>query len=130
MSIAPGVVSWAAVAAAEAAITAGRSTVGIAAGTIVALGVTSTIGWAITVPLPRFAGAIGWIITFTIASAMRPEGAAPPEAVTNVIFPLALVGRRTLTVAGSLPVLTLAVVTMALALAWVERTDVRLEAAQ
>lgn len=129
LSAAPGVTSWAIVAIAEAALTAGASTVGFAAGTILALAATSTIGWAVTVPLPRFAGAIGWVVTFTIAAALQP-GEGAPDAITNVIFPLAMVGRPAVSLASALPVVIVSVVTMVAALTWVERSDVRLEAAQ
>jgi hypothetical protein len=129
LSAAPGVTTWAVVAMAEATLTAGASTIGFAAGTILALAATSTIGWAVTVPLPRFAGAIGWVVTVAMAAALRPAAGAP-EAVTNVIFPLTMVGRPVVSLAGTLPVAIVSAATMAGALVWVERVDVRLEAAQ
>ena len=129
LSITPGVLSWTVLAAAELALTAGSSAVGVAPGTLVALAVTSTIGWAITVPLPRFAGAIGWVVTFTMARALRPERGVP-EALVNMICPLAMVGRRAIPVATVLPVIAVGVVSMMAALAWVERMDLPLEAAQ
>src|SRR5262245_60556402 len=60
MSSAPGFVSWLVLAIAERTI-AGTSNA-LAAGSITALVAVSTIPWGTTVALPRFSGAIGWML--------------------------------------------------------------------
>lgn len=128
LSIAPGVASWGAVSIAEAAFSGGASLVGPAPGTIVALAVTSAMAWAITVPLPRFAGAIGWVIAFAIAAALQPDRA--PDAIRSIVFPLSMVGQQALPAASTWASVILSIGSIVAALVWVERADVRLEAAQ
>ena len=65
-SVLPGVVSWAVLAIAEIAITRGSSSSMFASGTIAAVGLVSTVPWALTVRLPRFAGAIGWLLLLAL----------------------------------------------------------------
>jgi hypothetical protein len=129
LSVAPGLLSWAVLAVAEMTLTGGSSAVGVAPGTLVALVVTSTIGWAITVPLPRFAGAIGWVITVAMAAALCPEHGVP-AALTNMVYPLAMVGRRALPAVSVLPAVTASAISMVAALGWIERVDLPLEASQ
>jgi hypothetical protein len=130
VSIAPGLACWLVLAAAESSMRHGFSVAATASGTIVAMLIVSTTAWAITVPLPRFAGAIGWVVVVVMGAAVT--GAYDvPAPVQILVYPLHLIGR---TVAGRgievAPALVLAAASMAVALVWVDRTDVPLEAAQ
>jgi hypothetical protein len=144
MSVTPGVVAWLVVALIERIGPAGARGIGFSSGTMVAMILVSTIPWAVTVPLPRFAGAVGWLLVMAIGSVQLPllngDGAVAVSGVNHapavapaalVIYPLLLVGHD-LSVAV-VPVslaLALAVVLMAAALVWIQRSDVPLEAAQ
>jgi len=130
ISATPGVASWGAVAATEVAASAGRTVVGFAPGTIVALVVVSAVGWATTVGLPRFAGAIGWVVVVALGVALRPA-IAVPAAVIDLVCPLNMVGQRSGPefVAG-LPSLLVAAASVVIALVGLERSDIPLVAAQ
>jgi hypothetical protein len=106
----------------------------------------STIPWAITVPLPRFAGAVGWLLVLAVGSALLPHGVrgglvagdltgeSPVlEAVAVLLYPMLLVGRDLTGRAAAamvMPALVFAVSLMAAAMWWIRRMDVPLEAAQ
>lgn len=127
-AITPGVLSWASLAGVQALL---HRTVGnqlLASGTLMALLMASTIPWAVTVGLPRFSGAIGWLLVVCIGAV---GGVVWPEPVRAVVFPIHVLGesvggRRSVLI----PALLLALLSMVIALWWVQRTDVRLEAAQ
>jgi len=130
MSVLPGIASWVVVSAAEAMASPGFHGVGFASGTITAVLVVSTIAWATTVPLPRFAGSIGWIVTFVMGAALLPAEATPASVMATV-YPLVLIGRSVRADPWSAtPALALGMFAMIVALAWIHRTDVPLEAAQ
>ncbi len=143
----PGIVSWAAVALAEMVVTGGSSWSLVHAGTLSAVLVVSTIPWAVTVALPRFAGAVGWLVTLALLMTMRvPDGEPGAAAAVAVgsgvgwveaivavtLYPPMMVGQR---VRGSPGVLlvtaaAIALLSMAVALAWVRDRDMPLEASQ
>lgn len=145
MSIAPGVASWLVVALVERVATGGASRALVASGTCAAFFMVSTVPWALTVALPRFAGGIGWLLVlvtsastfstgvfsdWTVAST-RVDGLVWP-AWAFVVYPAGAVG-QTFTSAQSLaaaPGLAIAVCSMVLACRWAARADVPLEAAQ
>ena len=127
VAVAPGLCSWAILAAIHAALDAGENPL-LHSGTAIAFLMVSTIPWAINVSLPRFSGAIGWLLLICLAST---GGVIWPDTIDEVIFPVALVGsslhaRPDVVTAAVL----LSAVSMASALAWVRGADIRLESAQ
>ena len=127
LAVLPGECCWAVLAAIHSAGHDGANPF-LQAGTIVAFLMVSTIPWAANVALPRFAGAIGWLLVVCLTDS---GGVIWPDSVHEVIFPIALLGAS---LHGRGAVLTLAVAlslaSMTIALTWVHRADIRLEAAQ
>jgi hypothetical protein len=142
MSMLPGTVCWLAVAAVEVLVTPGSRAATLESGSVAAIVFVSTLPWALTVALPRFAGAIGWLVALAIAAAALPDdgvfdrlggGMFWMEAVLALaLYPPMLVGHDIAGAHGLLvvPVLLLASGAMAFALVWIERHDIPLEAAQ
>lgn len=145
MSWLPGVGCWLLVALAEALATGGARTSAFASGTALAWGIVSTVPWATTVTLPRFAGAIGWLLTIAIVSTTAPAvvdgsvftpGAAGADwveaAVALIVYPPVMVGLDVTGPPGWLaaPAVLLASSSMVFAFGWIEYHDVPLEAAQ
>lgn len=142
---APGVAAWVALAVAEMVLTGGGGRSLVRAGTLSAVLVVSTVPWAVTVALPRFAGAVGWLVTLTLLMTMRtPEGrlrtggafdsmASWIEAMVAVtLYPPLMVGQP-VTGSATLLLVTPSVIGLAsvvLALAWIRRQDIPLEASQ
>jgi hypothetical protein len=101
--------------------------------------------WAVTVALPRFAGAVGWLVVLALLMTMRvPEGELRTAAVLGsvvgwveavvaaTLYPSQMVGQQ---VTGSPGVLlvaasTIALLSMVVALAWIRDRDIPLEASQ
>lgn len=127
LAIIPGACCWALLAVIHAAGRGGANPF-LQPGTIVSFLMVSTIPWAANVALPRFSGAIGWLLLVCLADS---GGVVWPDSVHEVIFPIALLGAS---LHGRGAVLTLAVAlslaSMTIALTWVHRADIRLEAAQ
>lgn len=127
-AIAPGLCSWLTLAILAMLVDMTLHPPVLESGTAVAFLMASTIPWAITVALPRFSGAIGWLLLICLAST---GGVMWPDSVRHVVFPLDLVGHR---VGGRLdvlcPALLLSVTSIVLGLLWVHRSDIPLEAAQ
>jgi hypothetical protein len=144
-SIISGLASWLALALLELVVTTGTRQSLFASGTCAAVFVVSTLPWAITVALPRFAGGIGWLLvavtattTFSsgvmgawTASSTRIEDLAWP-AWSFLIYPVGAVGHHLARpqVLAVAPALALAVSAMVAACRWVAHRDVPLEAAQ
>jgi len=127
VAAAPGLCCWAVIGAVHAIAFDGGNPFA-RSGTIVAFLMASTIPWAATVGLPRFSGAIGWLLLVCLAES---RGIVWPDSVRDVIVPVVLLGadvgeRLDVTV----PAVVLSAASMAAALIWVHRTDIRLEAAQ
>jgi hypothetical protein len=113
-------------------------------GTVTAVTLVSTIPWATTVRLPRFSGAIGWLLIISTMSLIAPGmlvfnesrfGGLEPWLQTAwavLVYPPLLVGRhldgadRLLVV----PALTFAAAALTVAFVSVSRRDIPLEAAQ
>jgi hypothetical protein len=143
MSAAPGVAVWIALGCAEWAL-AGRPAAAFANGSIAAVIMISTIGWAITVPLPRLTGGVMWLVAFFIMTAasehwrdmlLRAAGGGAGHLDVGTAFvlcPLLLVGVELdrPQVLALLPGVGLAAVAVFAAIAWIVRTDISLEAAQ
>jgi hypothetical protein len=127
VAAAPGLCCWAVLGGLHA-IAFDRGNPFTRSGTVVAFLMASTIPWAVSVGLPRFSGAIGWLLLACLAES---RGIVWPDSVHDVIVPVALlgadVGERLDVIA---PAVALSAATMAAALLWVHRTDIRLEAAQ
>ena len=144
-SSAPGLVSWIMLAAAELLASGGHLRTLLASGTLAAVFVVSTLPWACTVALPRFAGGIGWLLVLvtcatTFAADIGREwsvGSIRIDAVawaawSFLLYPAATVGQQ-LALAELLavsPAVIVATVAMISACRWVAHADVPLEAAQ
>jgi hypothetical protein len=115
----------------------------LASGTCAAMVLVSTLGWAITVRLPRFAGGIGWLLVLTLSTSVLSPVTLPSRSASDVsewmqraweflVYPVIFVGRE-LNVGDGLiaaPALLLAFVSMIAACRWISRASVPLEAAQ
>jgi len=142
LSIRPGLCGWLALAVIDLAWN-GRGTL-FSTGTVAAVGVVSMLPWATTVGLTRFAGAIGWLLIVVLVAALTPiadEGrslwtiqAGEPAwlgGLAFLLFPARMVGEDVSAHYETvMPVLTLALVAMAGAVAWVGHADVPLETGQ
>ena len=141
----PGLLAWlAAAAVAEVRGLGGQPSL-FSIGTSCAMLFVSTSPWAATARLPRFSGAIGWLLILAMVSLLMPpfrgldlEGTGQSwqawltTAVTFLVFPPALVGqalsgRDALVV---IPGAMLSTVTMIGAIWSIGRRDIPLEAAQ
>ena len=70
----PGVTGWLVLAFVCATVGAEPSHVSLfSSGTVAAMALVSTIPWAVTLRLPRFAGAIGWLLVVTLAMLVVPD---------------------------------------------------------
>jgi hypothetical protein len=125
-SIAPGIASCALLVVIDAVVH-GRAAHVTAGGTVVSLLMASTIPWSVTVALPRFSGTIGWLLVMCVGSVTASTW---PTALRAVVFPLPLVGQSLDSGGTAAAVVGLSLASMAMALAWVHRTDIPLEAAQ
>lgn len=141
MAAAPGVASLGMLAAVEAAVVGTRAT--LASGTMAALLLVTTLPWAATVALPRFSGAIGWMLLVVVAGSLTVQGdafdltwspASDPgwaAAVGFLVFPVGAAGAD---VAGDVdlvaPALACGIASMALAFRWIQRAPLALEAGQ
>ena len=127
IAILPGLVGWAALTLTWSLSQRADNPL-LQSGTVIAFVMASTIPWAANIGLPRFAGGIGWLLLVCL---MNAGGVIWPDSVQDVLFPAALVGGS---MAGRADVgavaVALSVLSMTMALVWVHRTDVRLEAAQ
>jgi len=106
-SSAPGVIAWLMLAAVEVAATSRSGTTLLASGTFAAMGLVSTLPWAITVRLPRFSGGIGWLLALVISTSVLSSGNLPGgqpgdsaddwiwAAWGFLVYPVVFVGRTT-----------------------------------
>jgi hypothetical protein len=130
-SVAPGVVAWLVLAAVERIASNGSETGLLASGTVAAIGLVSTLPWAITVRLPRYSGGIGWLLVLAISTSVWPSTQLW-AAWRFLVYPVGVVGHE-LSIqeaAAAAPALVLALGSMAVACRWVSRASVPLEAAQ
>src|SRR5262245_14949576 len=74
MASAPGIAGWAVLSLVEAALTHPRQAALFTFGTVAALFVVSAVAWALTAPLPKFAGAVGWLLVLSLSSVLPLEG--------------------------------------------------------
>ena len=141
-SVAPGLAAWLAVAAAER-LTGTAAPAALASGSLLALALVSSLPWAITAPLPRFAAAIGWLVLLVTSLAVVPSGQAnllaalrapqpsPLGALALVAYPMGALGmpasRLPLGTVG--PGLTCALASVAVAMLWYRRRGTPLDSA-
>lgn len=143
ISVLPGVVVWLALALVEAVVAATPAPRALFSGTLFAIATVSTLAWAVTVPLPRLSGGIGWLTALAIALAGSFEWRAillslretPDPLVAAAIYlgcPFLLIGARfdPSTFPSAAAALGIALFACACAVAWIARMDVPLEAAQ
>lgn len=141
----PGTLAWMVLAATEAIVSGGSRITLLRAGTLAAVLVVSTMPWAVTVALPRFAGAVGWLVTLALLAmvraphetthGLRPVDASAPvlEAVVAlVLYPPLMVGQLVEHASGIrlIGAMGVGAVSVACALAWIERQDIPLESSQ
>jgi len=102
-SIAPGIAIWLIVAVLEPLVSSAPPAA-LTSGSVVALALASSLPWALTTPLPRFAAAIGWLMLLVTSLAVVPSGQAdlvmalraPRASVLGtlavVAYPMELIG--------------------------------------
>ena len=142
----PGVFCWLLLAIVGYTVNSGGSRAALVnAGTLTAVLLVSTIPWATTVRLPRFSGAIGWLLIVAMLSLAAPNMLAIDLSASIegwhewlkatwavLVYPPLLVGQRlsgweTLVV---VPGLLFALAGLLVAFWSVNRRDIPLEAAQ
>lgn len=144
-SACPGVICWVALAA-TCLVAVGRDAGGLfTTGSMAAVCLVSTIPWAATLRLPRFSGAIGWLLIVAVLSLVEPEAfsvVAEPStadwkswlqtAWTVLVYPPVLVGRSLhgAEALAAVPALLVAVGAVAIGLWSAQWRDIPLEAAQ
>jgi hypothetical protein len=143
-SIVPGVIAWLTLAAAEIVATHGAEGRLLTTGTCAAMGLVSSLPWAINVRLPRFSGGIGWLVALTISTSVLSPGNLHAGHTINglhasiwsawefLVYPVAYVGHELGAEEGLIaaPALLLAFGSMTAACRWVSRAGIPLEAAQ
>lgn len=140
-SIGQGIVAWLVLVVVERVSSGGTAAALLATGTWAALGLVSTLPWAITVRLPRFSGGIGWLLVLAISTSMWPPLSIASSGDVDhllasawwfMVYPPSLVGHAfgVREAATAAPALVLACVSMAAACRWVSKASVPLEAAQ
>jgi hypothetical protein len=138
MSIAPGVCAWGMVSVAEAVAHRSYPGVALATGSLVALLLVSALAWAFTVGMPRFSGAIAWLVVVAALTrvwspavlAAAAERRSWEGAVAVLVYPYLLVGRALgwSDVAVVAPPLMGAVLLLVGTWYWAVRADYPLEA--
>jgi hypothetical protein len=144
-STVPGAICWTAAALIDRMAGDGTGLPrAFTSGSLVALWLASSVPWAATVTLPRFAAAIAWLIVLVTTLTTLPSGQSflastidgrapsPWAPLVALVYPMGLVG-LTLTPAHwriVLPALVLSVAAPAAAFVWFARTDIPLEASQ
>lgn len=144
-SACPGVICWLALAA-ICLVVVGRDAGGLfTTGSMAAVCLVSTIPWAVTLRLPRFSGAIGWLLVVAVLSLVAPEaflvGAGPSSADWQswleiawamLVYPPVLVGRDLHggEALAAAPALLVAIAAPAIGLVCAQARDIPLEAAQ
>jgi hypothetical protein len=143
-SAVPGLLAWAVVIGIESMARFGSPPATFSSGTIAAVFLVSTVPWAATIRLPRFAAAIGWLVVVAIGAVAAPDlvhiaAIDPPRwnsfataALAVAIYPPVIIGRDLLGPWGlsTAPAVLGAAAAMVAACASIERRDIPLEAAQ
>ena len=145
MSMLPGIAAWLVVALVEAAAVGGAPVSALARGSVVSWVLVSTLPWAITVTLPRFAGAIGWLLALAVTGTAAPgalnvdlfsSGADGSSwfavALGLLLYPPAMVGEDFAGPQAWLvaPPLLVAAFAMICSFCWIDHEDIPLEYSQ
>jgi hypothetical protein len=144
-SACPGVICWLALAA-TCRVAVGRDAgVFFTTGSMAAVCLVSTIPWAVTLRLPRFSGAIGWLLMIAVLSLMAPEALSIGAERSSVdwrswlqtswatlVYPPILVGRSLhgTEALAAVPALLVAMTALAIGIWSAQWRDIPLEAAQ
>lgn len=140
-STAPGLVCWLSVAALDRLV---GSRDALSTGSLVAFWLASSLPWAITVSLPRFAAGIGWLVGLVTALSTIPAGqAALLDAVRHpagvawaplapIVYPMGLLGLELTPLQWRmvLPGLVMSLLLSIATGAWFTRADLPLETSQ
>jgi hypothetical protein len=144
-SIAPGLLCWLAVAVLDGMVRDGNAAPRVlSSGTAVAFWLASTLPWAVTAALPRFAAGIGWLVGLVTAlstiptgqtalvAALRHPDQVPWAPLAPVVYPMGLLGLELTPHQWRMvwPGLALSVVVATATGAWFARADLPLEASQ
>jgi hypothetical protein len=144
VSVLPGAGVWLAVTAVDVLTSAGARAVSHSSGSLLAMTLVSTMPWAATIALPRFTAAIAWLLVAAVAFVLAPArdarvlldplagGSPMVAAVVATLNPAVLIGidLADAPVSMAMPAAVLSAGSMVLALAWIARHDIPLEAAQ
>ena len=144
VSVSPGVAAWVIVGMIELVMSGGSAWSVFAPGTCAALALVSTLPWALSATLPRFAASVGWLLAVVTIAAVAPPGeverwvraasggAEPIAAAVFLLYPLAVVGRELGPAGWTIvaPGLTAASIAMIVSCRGLARADFPLEAAQ
>lgn len=144
-SACPGVICWLALAA-TCLVAVGRDAGGLfTTGSIAAVCLVSTIPWAATLRLPRFSGAIGWLLVVAVLSLVAPEAFSLRAETSTadwkswlqtawamLVYPPVLVGRslQGTDALAALPGQIVAISALTIGLWSAQWRDIPLEAAQ
>ena len=144
MSIAPGLATWLVLAVVESGVRGATDASLLASGTCAAVFVVSTLPWALTVALPRFSGAIGWMLVSVTAGTFSSgltgswtlHSTRLDEVIwvasTFLIYPVGAIGQPLsgAQLMAAMPAVIAAIGALTAACRWIARRDVPLEAAQ
>jgi hypothetical protein len=144
-STAPGLLCWLSVAALDRLVNDPDGPGGsLATGSLVAFWLASTLPWAITAALPRFAAGIGWLVGLVTALSTLPTGQTAllaalrhPDLVSwaplaPVVYPMGLLGLELTPHQWRMvfPGLALSLILSTATGAWFARADLPLETSQ
>lgn len=144
VSVAPGLAVWLVLGICETMLRGSTRGAVFSNGSVAAMVLISTVGWAVTVPLPRLSGGVIWLVALFIAltasgdwrgtllTAAEGGGSAWSLAAMFLVCPLVLVGTTldAWQARGLLPGLLVALVAVIAAMSWIARSSVSLEASQ
>ena len=144
LSILPGLAVWWLLGLVEAIVGGTWGTRAFASGTVVAVVFVSCVSWALTVRVPPLSGGIAWVLIMVLWLVGWPDGMGVVAAVVDgsagfiahaaavVLCPFLLLGRQLSANDGvvAIPALVLMLTLVGVAVRWLVRTSVPLEAAQ
>jgi hypothetical protein len=137
MSVVAGLASWMVIGGLEVLLT-GAARRSLAPGTVSAMLLASSIPWATAIALPRFAGAVGWLVVMVLTATLAPQLVLSPSTAPSPLLALGVLFVPSTFMGApfpgsglvALPAAATAVVCMAAAIWWIHMADVPLETAQ
>jgi hypothetical protein len=144
VSAVPGIAVWLVVGLAETIVRGGVGGAVFSSGSIAAMALISTLGWAVSVPLPRLSGGVIWLVVLFVALTTSSNwrialltvghGGLSQEAmgVMFVVCPVLMAGttiEKTQLVAV-MPGLAVGFLAAMAAAYWIARSNIPLEAGQ